>query len=84
MQEKIEHKNNILRIIQVARDLQSTGTTSAGTSEQIAAAFVLNEQKYLPELYPDLIEAWERLTPGDYQHYVKVIKYDYMHLINEG
>lgn len=73
----------IARIINVANELQANGSTGASTGEQIAAAFVLNEQKYLPG-EQDMVRAWDRLALGDYQHYVKVIKYDYMHLIKEG
>ena len=68
------------QIISTANELLIRGQTGASTGEQIAAAFVLNEQKYLPEDYPDLIEAWERLQ--NWQAHVKTIKSNYMHLIN--
>ncbi len=69
----------IEKIIEVANCLQATGSTGASTGERIAAAFVLNRMEYLPDMYSDVIEAWERLD--DWQLYVKIIKRDYMHLI---
>ncbi len=71
----------IEKIIEVANCLQATGSTGASTGERIAAAFVLNRMEYLPDMYSDVIEAWERLD--DWQWYVKIIKRDYMHLIEE-
>jgi hypothetical protein len=72
----------IEKIIEVANCLQATGSTGASTGERIAAAFVLNRMDYLPHGYQDVVEAWERLD--DWQPYVKAIKRDHMHLINEG
>jgi hypothetical protein len=69
----------IEKIIEVANTLQRTGRTGASTGERIAAAFVLNKPEFLPGGYTDLVDAWERLD--DWQRYVKVIKRDYMHLI---
>ncbi len=69
----------IEKIIEVANCLQATGSTGASTGERIAAAFVLNRMEYLPDMYSDVIEAWERLD--DWQLYVNIIKRDYMHLI---
>lgn len=70
----------IEKIIEVAICLKATGLTAASTGERIAAAFVLNEQKYLPDYYSDMVEAWDRL--GDqWQQYVRMIKEDYMYLI---
>lgn len=68
------------KIIEVANCLQATGSTAASTGERIAAAFVLNRQEYLPDCYSDMVDAWDRLGT-QWQEYVKVIKYDYMHLI---
>jgi len=69
----------IEKIIEVSIALKVTGRTAASTSERIAAAFVLDHQAYLPEGY-DLVEAWDRL--GDqWQHHVRLIKREYMHLI---
>jgi len=65
----------IEKIIDVSKQLQRTGSTPASTGERIAAAFVLNEPKYLL----DMVEAWDRLD--DWQVYVRVIKRDYMHRI---
>lgn len=69
----------IQTIINVANQLQRTGTTGASTGELIAAAFVLNRMDYLPANYRDVVEAWERLD--DWQRYVKDVKAHYMHLI---
>ncbi len=69
----------IKKIIDVTNELQRTGTTEASTSEQIAAAFVLNRLELLPKCYRDTVEAWERL--GHWQDLVKAIKRDYAHLI---
>jgi len=69
------------KIINVANELNQTGTTAASTGERIAAAFVLNRMDYLPDSYSDVIEAWDRLD-DQWQAYVRVINYDYSHLIN--
>ena len=70
-------------IIDVARCLQATGGTAASTGERIAAAFVLNRMDYLPDMYRDAVEAWDRLDT-EWQTYVRLIKRDYMHLIEAG
>jgi hypothetical protein len=71
------------KIIEVANCLQATGGTGASTGERIAAAFVLNEPKYLPSSYSDIVEAWDRLD-DEWQAYVRLIKQDYMHRIEAG
>jgi hypothetical protein len=71
------------KIIEVANCLQATGSTAASTGERIAAAFVLNKPQYLPNSYSDLVEAWDRLD-DEWQQYVRLIKQDYMHLIEAG
>ena len=71
----------IQKIINVANELNQTGTTAASTGERIAAAFVLNRMDYLPDSYRDVIEAWDRLV-DQWQAYVRMIKYDYSHLIH--
>ncbi len=63
----------IEKIIRVANVLATTGKTGASTSEQIAAAFVLNRMEFLPPGYEDVIEAWERLDE-EWQGYVKLVK----------
>ena len=73
----------IEKIIEVANQLQRTGSTAASTGERIAAAFVINRQEYLPACYSDMVEAWDRLE-GDWQQHVRLIKREYMHLINGG
>jgi hypothetical protein len=73
------HKETVQQLINIARHLHQTGRSSGSTGEIIAAAFILNEVKYLPDHYSDMVEAWERL--GHYQKYVKVIKSDFMHLV---
>ena len=72
----------IEKIIEVAYQLKVTGGTAASTSERIAAAFVLDRQEYLPEGY-DLVEAWDRLG-SQWQQHVRLIKREYMHLIEAG
>ena len=67
------------KIIKVANRLQRTGETTASTSERIAAAFVLNDMSLLPESYPEVTEAWQRLD--DWQEHVTQIKQHYIHLI---
>ncbi len=69
----------IEKIIEVANELQRNEGTAASTGERIAAAFVLNKQEHLPDMYNDMIEAWDRLD--DWQPIVRLIKLDYMHLI---
>lgn len=71
---------DIEKIIEVANQLQRIGNTPASTGERIAAAFVLNRMEYLPAMYSDVIDAWDRLG-DDWQGYVRLIKRDYMHLI---
>jgi hypothetical protein len=73
----------IEKIIEVAISLKITGGTAASTSERIAAAFVLNNPAYLPDGYRDLVEAWDRLGLG-WQAHVRLIKREYMHLIEGG
>ena len=73
----------IEKIIEVAIELQTTGGTPASTFERIAAAFVLNRQDYLPSFYDDMVEAWDRLG-SEWQAYVRLIKREYMHLIEAG
>ncbi|VAW67725.1 hypothetical protein MNBD_GAMMA08-2438 [hydrothermal vent metagenome] len=68
------------KIIEVANELNQTGGSCASTGERIAAAFVLNRMEYLPDMYSDVIEAWERLEE-EWQVCVKAIKEDGMHLI---
>lgn len=67
------------RIIEVANDLLSGEGTAGSTSEVIAAAFILNDAKYLPDSYPNIVEAWQRL--GHWQEHVNVIQAHYMHLV---
>ena len=73
----------IEKIIEVANCLQATGSTGASTGERIAAAFVLNRPDYLPNSYSDIVEDWDRLD-DDWQAYVRLIKRQHMHLINEA
>jgi hypothetical protein len=73
---------HIEKIVGVANALQRTGRSGASTGERIAAAFVLNRMEFLPANYRDVVEAWERLD--EWQRYVKIIKRDYMHLIEEA
>jgi hypothetical protein len=70
----------IEKIIEVANGLQATGSTAASTGERIAAAFVLNRMDYLPDSYRDAVEAWDRLD-DEWQQYVRIIKRNYLHLI---
>ncbi|MEK7244918.1 MAG: hypothetical protein AAB223_02745 [Pseudomonadota bacterium] len=71
----------IEKIIEVANALKATGRSGASTGERIAAAFVLNRPDLLPELYADLIEAWDRLDP-EWQDYVRCIKRDHRHRLS--
>ncbi len=70
----------IEKIIEVARQLKATGSTPGSTGERIAAAFVLNRMDYLPDCYSDAVEAWDRLDL-EWQQYVRIVKEDYMYLI---
>lgn len=65
----------------MANCLQATGSTGASTGERIAAAFVLNRMEYLPAMYSDAVEAWDRLD-DEWQACVRLIKRDYMHRIS--
>jgi hypothetical protein len=69
------------RLIDAANELLSTQRTGASTSEQIGAAFILNNQQYLPDSYPCMVEAWDRLG-YEWQNHVRTIRRDYRHLLN--
>ena len=75
-------KWEIEKIIDVANCLQRTGRTGASMGETIAAAFVLNKPEYLPAMYSDMVEAWDRLGE-EWQQCVRWIKRDYMHRIHQ-
>ena len=66
----------IAKIINVANELASRGSSGASTGERIAAAFVLNRMEFLPANYTDVVEAWDRLDEK-WQRYVRIIKRDY-------
>lgn len=68
----------IEKIINVANELASNGSTGASTSEQIAAAFVLNRMEFLPQGY-SVIDAWERLD--QWQVVVRQIKENHQDLL---
>ncbi len=70
----------VKKIIEVANELNRTGSTAASTGERIAAAFVLNRMDYLPDMYSDVVEAWDRLD-HQWKCYVRVIKRNGMHYI---
>lgn len=65
--------SQVEKIIEVAEELRQWGGTAASTGERIAGAFVLNRQDLLPELYSDMVEAWDRLDP-EFQEAVREIK----------
>lgn len=67
------------KIIETAICLQRTGSTAASTGEQIAAAFVLDRQDFIPPGYT-MFQAWERLDK-EWQGYVMIVRGSYMHLI---
>ncbi len=69
------------RIIEDTVCLQCDLVCGPSTGERIAAAFVLNRMELLPDGYTDVIEAWDRLD--GWQFYVRLIKNDYMHIIEE-
>ncbi len=73
----------IEKIIEVATSLNQTGNSPCSTGERIAGAFVINRLEYLPDYYSDAVEAWDRLGE-QWQDYVRLIKQDYMHLIEGG
>lgn len=70
----------IEKIINVANELQRTGRSGASTGELIAAAFVLNRLEFLPDMYSDVVEAWDRLDE-QWQGYVIQVRRCRMHLI---
>ena len=69
------------KIIDTAIELQASGRTGASTGEQIAAAFVLNRQDYLPNTERDLVQAWDSLG-HTWQAHVRRIKRSYLHLLD--
>ncbi len=71
----------IEKIINVANELKTTGSTAASTGERIAAAFVLNRPDYFPPGYTT-IEAWDRLDDA-WKWYVRLIQRDYIYLIED-
>lgn len=68
------------RIISVANELITDHATAGSTSEQIAAAFILNKPEYLPDSYPVMVEAWDRLG-DEWQQHVRTIRDEYRHLL---
>ena len=64
----------IEKIIRVANELASHGTTGGSTGEIIAAAFALNRMEFLPEGYR-VYEAWERIS--ELQPIVKIVVSQY-------
>ncbi len=68
----------IEKIINVANDLASNGSTGGSTIEVIAAAFFLDRMEFLPKGY-SATEGWERL--GDWREHVKAIKARYTDLL---
>jgi hypothetical protein len=70
------------RIISVANELITDHATGGSTSEQIAAAFILNNPEYLPGSYPVMVEAWDRLG-DEWQQHVRTIREHYRHLIQD-
>ena len=64
------------RIIEVANELLSNGSSAGSTSEIIAAAFVLDRMAFIPHGF-DVLEAWDRLD--NWQRHVYRIKRDHMH-----
>jgi hypothetical protein len=68
----------VVKIIEVANCLASSGASGASTGERIAAAFVLNRMEFLPASYQDVVAAWDRLDE-EWQEYVRLIKRDYSH-----
>lgn len=69
----MNYEINIQKIINVANDLSTHGSSAGSTGEIIAAAFVLNKMEYLPRGYEDVIDAWDRLD-AHWQGYVRKIK----------
>lgn len=69
------------RIIEVANELLAHDSTGGSTSEQIAAAFILNDMAYLPYGYRTITEAWDRLG-HDWQQHVKAIQQSHSHLLH--
>ena len=67
----------IEKLIEVAKQLKHTGQTQASTGEQIAAAFILNQMNYLPEIEQDIIQAWDQLG-SQWQGYVRTVKNHHM------
>lgn len=66
----------VKKIIEVANELATTGSTAASTGERIATAFVLNRLKYLPPGYT-VVEAWDRID--DWQGYVRLVQKHYQY-----
>lgn len=72
----------IEKIIEIANCLQRTGSSPGSMGEVIAAAFVLNKPEYLPEMYQDMVEAWDRLGT-EWQQHVRAIKKYHMDKIHQ-
>jgi hypothetical protein len=68
----------IEKIINVANELLSNGSTGGSTGEQIAAAFVLDRMDFLPPGYT-VVQAWLRL--GEWQQLVPEIQMHYSDLL---
>ena len=66
-------KEDIQRIIDVVKELQTDSATVGSIREQVAATFVLDDMTYLPSDYYNLFGAWEMLG-GTWQGYLRDIK----------
>lgn len=58
----------VAKILDVVEELKRTKETSASMGERIAACFVLGRMDFLPILYNDPLDAWQRLDV-DWQSY---------------
>lgn len=71
------HSWELQSILNTARDLLATGTTTASTGQRIAAALSINRPDLLPASYDDLIDAWEYLDPH-WQQLVRIAQRHYI------
>lgn len=72
----------VMKIINVANELlRRNGSTGGSCSEMIAAALVLNRIDFLPDTYPHVLDALERLD--NCRQYVDIVRADYMDLIDK-
>lgn len=76
MSKKFGPRWEIIKIKEVARELEWTGTTAASTSEVIAAAFVLGRPCFFPAVYKNFQSERQDAVPVPFAVFDMVAAWD--------